>query len=186
MRRSLPTFLTTLFLLIQGCVQTRAHESARAGRDHPLVGLSAPAFRRIVDQIPPSGKTPASFFAFGFWASWCEGCDRALSELSALSANKGQRVAAVGISIDESRSSFEAACARSSHGLPLLWDKGQRLAAAYRLSQLPTTFIIDQNGTIRAVLEGNDALVDDTTQLSLRATGTQSFRRNVAESSTNR
>jgi thiol-disulfide isomerase/thioredoxin len=108
--------------------------------------------------VPASGDGSPDLFVFEFWASSCESCDEALSRLSQLEAHVGKRVAVLGISIDENRRTFESALGERKLAVPVIWDKGQRLAAAFRLSQVPTIFVVARDGRVKAVFEGRTTL----------------------------
>ena len=105
--------------------------------------LAAPARARIVD----------------FWASWCAPCREQLPVLDRLARTYGPRGLAVyAVAFDEDRAQVQAFLEGTPVSFPVLWDKGgARLSGRFEVTRLPTTVVVDADGTIRAVHLGFDA-----------------------------
>lgn len=85
-----------------------------------------------------------------FWAPWCASCRIELPALEALHrkyADAGLRI--VGITEDTSEEGMRKAAQKSGLSYPLLIDREGKVADVFRVSGLPTTFIIDRTGVIR-------------------------------------
>ncbi len=95
--------------------------------------------------------------AVAFWAGWCGNCDETLRRLAALQSHR-REVAILGVSIDESRRELMSALKKVPPSVPVFWDNGQRLAASFRITQLPSVFLVDNSGKVRAVVESADSL----------------------------
>jgi peroxiredoxin len=82
---------------------------------------------------------------------------------------RDRHVQVVAISFDEDRAALEEFLARIPVGFPVLWDKGgATLAVKMEITRLPTTFLLDRNGVVRAVHLGfdrSDALEKDLRRL---------------------
>ncbi|MCS7239663.1 MAG: thioredoxin-like domain-containing protein [Candidatus Bipolaricaulota bacterium] len=88
-----------------------------------------------------------------FWATWCPPCMASLPEVKKVYEEfHTQGFEIVGISLDESREDLERIL--KDYGISWLvafegkrWDNA--LANLYRVSQIPTTYLLDKAGTIR-------------------------------------
>jgi peroxiredoxin len=90
-----------------------------------------------------------------FWASWCAPCRESfpfMGELDREFRDKG--LAIVAVSVD--KSADEARKFRDRYPVPfaLTLDVGGACPAAYQLSGMPSSYLIDRNGLIRAVHAG--------------------------------
>ncbi|MFT3770515.1 MAG: TlpA disulfide reductase family protein [Minicystis sp.] len=128
---------------------------------HPFIGKAAPE----ITVEPLGGEGPKTLAeALGkvvivdFWASWCGPCKEALPIYRTIADKFPDEVAVIAIDTDEPGSKTKAellAFARESHTkFSIVWDKDGSVLATYRVSGLPTTFILDRSGTVRHVHRG--------------------------------
>lgn len=121
---------------------------------HPLAGGQAPSLAKIADEPAQVGipiTRPVKVTIIDFWASWCPGCQTSIPALEALYRDKrdeGLRV--VGVSVDEHPEHARAMAASLGASFPILFDDGN-YASSYRVAQVPLTFVVDANGTVRWV-----------------------------------
>ncbi len=128
---------------------------------HPLSGRPAPALPReaLVGQpITLSGLLagargrPALVV---FWASWCGPCAQEAPALERFAQSAAGHGRIVGVDwSDPLESSARAFVRRYGWTFPTLRDAEGLVGYAYRLINLPTTFVIDTHGRIRQVLQG--------------------------------
>lgn len=90
-----------------------------------------------------------------FWASWCAPCATEAPALERFSRGLDGRATLVGVdwsdpSLDEARSFVE----RHGWTFPVLRDAEGIVGGEYGLTGLPTTFVIDSSGRLRATLRG--------------------------------
>jgi len=90
-----------------------------------------------------------------FWASWCPPCRESFPFMNALDAelrDKGLRIVAISVdkTADEARHFLERYPARFTLGL----DVKAACPAAFALPGMPTSYLIDRSGVIRAVHAG--------------------------------
>lgn len=89
-----------------------------------------------------------------FWASWCGPCAReapALERFARSAAGSGRLVA---VDWSDARSPARAFIAQHGWTFPVLRDGEGTVGNEYRITGLPTTFVLDSSGRIRTVLRG--------------------------------
>jgi cytochrome c biogenesis protein CcmG, thiol:disulfide interchange protein DsbE len=91
-----------------------------------------------------------------FWASWCEPCKKELPMLGRLAPklrDKGIEIVAVNIDDDVTKAdSFLHEKGISS--LTVVRDEDKKLVGAYEPEKMPTSFVVDKAGVVRAVNAG--------------------------------
>jgi cytochrome c biogenesis protein CcmG/thiol:disulfide interchange protein DsbE len=89
-----------------------------------------------------------------FWASWCGPCEREAPALERFARSAAGRGRIVGVNWSDALSGARAFIARYGWTFPNVRDGDGSVGQAYRLTGLPTTFVLDAHGTIRSVLRG--------------------------------
>ena len=92
-----------------------------------------------------------------FWATWCEPCREALTELEDWRKQYGPRgLSIVAISVDGPRniSKVRPYVTRLHIHYPVVIDEDQRLQRLYQANQMPTSFLVDSAGNIAAIRVG--------------------------------
>jgi len=90
-----------------------------------------------------------------FWASWCEPCKKELPLLDKLAPRLHARgIEIVAVNIDDDKS--KAADFIRSHNLHLtvVADASKKIVGAYEPPKMPSSFIVDKSGVVRAVHGG--------------------------------
>ena len=89
-----------------------------------------------------------------FWASWCTPCKEEASELERLADTLGGRAQVIGV--DWNDTTRNATAFIREHGLtyPNLRDGSSEVGNRYGINGLPTTFVLDAEGTIVRTLRG--------------------------------
>jgi thiol-disulfide isomerase/thioredoxin len=86
-----------------------------------------------------------------FWASWCKPCIELMPVFRELQRKyEGKDVAILGINQDEKKSDFLAAMEKYEINWPQIidFDNSEPLSVTYKVTQIPTTIIIDKKGRI--------------------------------------
>lgn len=84
-----------------------------------------------------------------FWATWCPPCRAEMPSLNKLYQEKKSRgFEVIAISTDRSLSSVKDFLEKNKVSFPVLFDGDRTAAKVYRVFSMPTTFLIDRNGTI--------------------------------------
>jgi peroxiredoxin len=92
-----------------------------------------------------------------FWATWCRPCQFALpayAELHKKHQDAGLQVVAV--SVDHDPIALARYLKKHPMPFPILSDAQGRLASQMGVTKMPSTFLIDRSGVIRAVYPGFD------------------------------
>ena len=93
-----------------------------------------------------------------FWASWCEPCKRELPILNKLAPKlKEKGVEIVTVNIDEKKDNAEQFLREHGVKLNVVYDKDHKIVGEWEPPKMPTSFVIDRNGVIRAVNAGFDS-----------------------------
>jgi thiol-disulfide isomerase/thioredoxin len=154
MRVTLLGLLLAAAASIAGCASPRA-----AQRTSPLVGKRVElAARELGGGEVRFAPGAARLTVVDFWATWCEPCREQLPFLARLAADyRARGVEVYAVSFDEDPAAVEEYLARSPVQLRVLWDKGgDTLAGKLDVTRLPTTLLVDADGTVRGVHLGFD------------------------------
>jgi cytochrome c biogenesis protein CcmG/thiol:disulfide interchange protein DsbE len=90
-----------------------------------------------------------------FWASWCGPCAQEALALERFSGGLGHRATLVGVNWeDPALSEARSFVKRYRWTFPNLRDEQGTVGHGYGVAFLPTTVVIDSQGTIRATLRG--------------------------------
>lgn len=123
------------------------------GQTGPRPGQRAPNFR--LERV--SGETVALADYLGrpillnFFASWCANCQE---EMAVLDAASKHEVTVLGVNLRESPETVTRLATETGASFPLLLDRKGVVTRAYRVTNLPVTFAIDESGIVRDVVLG--------------------------------
>ena len=137
--------VATVALWLSGCATTR------------LLGQPAPDFT-----LPSlSGATVqlstlrGSVALVDFWASWCGPCRDELPALEQLRPfYEARGVRFVTVNIDSDRDAAAQMAKQLGVSMAVALDVDKRVAEAWQLPTMPTSYIIDRQGVVRFIHEG--------------------------------
>jgi cytochrome c biogenesis protein CcmG/thiol:disulfide interchange protein DsbE len=89
-----------------------------------------------------------------FWASWCAPCVREAPALQRFSLSPAGRGRVAGVDWSDGLSGARSFIRRYSWTFPNVRDAEGTVGNEYRITGLPTTFVLDGHGRIRSVLRG--------------------------------
>jgi peroxiredoxin len=143
----------------------RGHEGAvdafeKAGVTELKKGERGPAFRLAT--LQGEGRASLDDFAsnlviLNFWATWCEPCADEMPTLEALWRRyRARGLVVLGVSVDRRapRAVIEPYVKYHRLTFPILLDPDMEAADAWRVTGLPTTFIIKPGGAVAALAVG--------------------------------
>ena len=139
-----------------------------------LTGLPLAALANYVEEAPRPGFRAPRFEApaldgtrhrlselkgrtvlLNFWASWCPPCVTEMPDLDRLQAAfPVTQFTVVGLSTDRNAEAAAGFLRETPVSFPILLDERQRIMRDYGVRGLPTTFLIDAEGTVVEVLHG--------------------------------
>jgi thiol-disulfide isomerase/thioredoxin len=89
-----------------------------------------------------------------FWASWCGPCAKEAAALERFSRSPAGQGRLVAVDWSDALSGAKAFVAQHAWTFPVLRDAEGTVGNEYRLTGLPTTFVLDGSGHIRSELRG--------------------------------
>ncbi len=93
-----------------------------------------------------------------FWATFCAPCQKTFPKYQALLDQFAPNLAIIAVSVDDdetNREQLEEFAHMTRVKFPIVWDKEHRTAEAYRVSKMPTSFVIDKRGVILHIHAGS-------------------------------
>ena len=90
-----------------------------------------------------------------FFASWCHPCQESfpvMNELYRQYAEKGLVI--IAINLDKSKADMDDFLKSHPAGFVILRDASNKLVSQVKIPTMPTSFLLDRNGTIRVVHRG--------------------------------
>jgi thiol-disulfide isomerase/thioredoxin len=89
-----------------------------------------------------------------FWATWCAPCKQSFPVLEAMSKRHGSKLAIVGVSVNDDADGVAEFAKEMGATFPVGWDKGHAIAERWNVSTMPSSFLVDEKGTVRFVHAG--------------------------------
>ena len=123
-----------------------ATAGATIGDRAPTFRLQTMATGHSVSLASLEGKP----LVVNFWSSTCTICDQEMPTLQAITNTYASHLRVVGVDVADPRSAAAAFAAKVGAHYRLLDDQQGRVAAAYRVTSLPVTFLISAGGKIVA------------------------------------
>jgi thiol-disulfide isomerase/thioredoxin len=106
---------------------------------------------RALDRARTEGKP----VLIDFWATWCGPCREELPELERLRKEyEPKGVTFLTVNLDSDVAAAAAMARQLGIGMAVGLDSDRRVADAYQLPTMPTSYVIDRKGTIRFLHEG--------------------------------
>jgi cytochrome c biogenesis protein CcmG/thiol:disulfide interchange protein DsbE len=129
-----------------------SHAAAPPSAASPLLGQSAPEFRRptLAGDTLDTKTLRGRVVVVKFFAKYCEPCKKTLPEAERLHQDH-PNVAFVGIDEDEQESTAREVVAAYGLTFPVLHDRDNVLSGRFRVGEMPYTFVLDATGAVRWV-----------------------------------
>lgn len=129
---------------------TTPNVGARAGdMAPPLTGTSLQGHQLSL------GAWRGSTVVLVFWASWCVPCQAEQAAINAVAQQeRGAGVHFAGVSVDVSSSAARGYLTEYAVPYDSLLDSSDTIVVSYDVVGPPTTFVIDRNGRVSAVIVG--------------------------------
>ena len=151
--RLLPLMAGLLALLLLGSCVSYGQPQVPG----PKVGSPAPDFTL---ETLEGGKLTLSqlrgkVVLVNFFATWCPACRAEMPFLQgAWEAQRDQGVEVLIVDIQEDQGIVADFMRQNGYTMPVVMDREGRVSATYKVTSLPTSFILDREGIVRAVQVG--------------------------------
>jgi cytochrome c biogenesis protein CcmG/thiol:disulfide interchange protein DsbE len=90
-----------------------------------------------------------------FWASWCEPCKKELPLLAKLAPRlKTKGIEIVAVNIDDDKAKASAFMKSRGLLLTVVADDGKKIVSRWEPPKMPSSFVVDKAGVVRAVHAG--------------------------------
>jgi cytochrome c biogenesis protein CcmG/thiol:disulfide interchange protein DsbE len=125
-----------------------------------VTGRRAPSLPSEHLSGPPATLTSALAQAHGkpilvvFWASWCEPCQHEAPAFESFARSAAGSGRVIGVDWSDALAGARQFVRRYGWSFPNVRDAEGTVGNAYRLTGLPTTFVVSSSGRITAVLHG--------------------------------
>lgn len=138
-------------------VYFRGNGAAPPAGPGSLTGRIAPSFRvaALGGGTAELNEYRDHVVVMNLWASWCPPCRAEMPDLQRLyAAYRSHSVVVLGV--DEGESAQRAGAFAGSLGIhyPILVDQDQNYGRVYAALGMPTTIIVDRNGTVVRAFDG--------------------------------
>jgi thiol-disulfide isomerase/thioredoxin len=112
-----------------------------------LAGLHTPAEAAAAFDL---AKYRGKVVYVDFWASWCGPCKLSFPFMQQLAARyPAGDLAVVTINVDRQRAAADAFMRQVRSNLPVIYDAAGDLAQAWKVADMPTSFVFDRKGAMR-------------------------------------
>jgi peroxiredoxin len=116
-----------------------------------MVGKKAPNFtlRDLNGRNVALSSFRGRAVLINFWATWCPSCRSEMADLDRLGKDlKDKGLVVVGVSIDRSADYVKDYLEKHRVDFLLLMDPESKVSRQFKVFSLPTSFILDRNGSI--------------------------------------
>ncbi|HQR22512.1 MAG TPA: TlpA disulfide reductase family protein [Burkholderiaceae bacterium] len=118
------------------------------------VGKAAPAFDLPAAGVPNVrlADLKGRVVYVDFWASWCAPCKQSFPWMNDMQAKYGpQGLTIIGVNVDKKREDADKFLSGTPAKFTVAYDTTGKVAEAYQPKGMPTSFLIDASGVVRAV-----------------------------------
>jgi cytochrome c biogenesis protein CcmG/thiol:disulfide interchange protein DsbE len=171
-KRGVPVWAQIIIWMgLLGLLAVVAFGLRRAQQGSVVVGDTLPDFTvTFFDGYEYAGKTEMKLSDFkgkvvvlNFWASWCKPCEQEAAELEAawLYYKDTDQVIFLGVDYTDTPTEANAYLKKFAITYPNSPDLGSRIAQLFRITGVPETYFIDQNGVLQYAQVGPFTSVDE-------------------------
>lgn len=172
--KNLPLFIV-IGILVIGLIVVMGIWMGNNKVDRMTIGDNVPDFTMTSFQAEnfDSSEMRGKIVIINFWASWCNTCDAESYMLQEIWEEMGSSGDFLIVGVDYVDTDKAAQEFIDSHGItyPNFPDLGSKISDLFGISGVPETFLIDQNGVIKAIEIGPFTSTDDLRNFIAQAAG---------------
>ncbi|MWC28924.1 TlpA family protein disulfide reductase [Paenibacillus sp. MMS18-CY102] len=144
--------------------QNKEKTAATATTTKPKAGYDAPVVQLpdLQENMVQVGGASDKVRFINFWAAWCGPCELEAPELQEAFEKYGDKISFLGVNStkhDRERSAREFVD-QQKLTFPILMDRDDDATVQYKVSQYPTSFVVDRSGKIVERINGVVTLAD--------------------------
>jgi peroxiredoxin len=157
--------LRKLLTLCCGCLLMWTAVADEAGGPAPSFDLTAKDGGRIaLDGLK------GQVVMVNFWASWCGPCRQEMPHLEALHQRyESLGFTLLGVNVDKDSDDAQDFLDDTPVSFPILFDPSSGVSELYDVIAMPTTVLVDRNGTMRFIHHGYKPGYENDYQTQIRA-----------------
>jgi thiol-disulfide isomerase/thioredoxin len=141
---------TLLFALALSLAPLAARAEVKAGQ--PAADFDAVTF---AGQPLKLSALRGKVVLVDFWASWCEPCKKELPLLDKMAPRlRARGIEIVAVNIDDDKKKADDFLKSHNLHLVAVTDKDKRIVGKYEPPKMPSSFVVDKGGVVRAVHGG--------------------------------
>ncbi len=123
--------------------------------DFKLTGLDG-------DHIYQLSAYKGKIVILDFWASWCAPCKKSLPELHRIAKKYTGDLEVLAVTIDDDKDNAIRFVSQNNIELIIPFDAKKEVAGLYDIAAMPSLFVIDRGGVVRAEYSGyTEANIED-------------------------
>ena len=115
----------------------------------PLIALLITSTTRADDDLNLAALRGKVVY-LDFWASWCAPCRKSFPWMDSMQRTyAGRGLVVVAVNLDEERAPAEEFLREFNPGFRVVFDSKGTLAESFKVSGMPSSFLVDRHGTVR-------------------------------------
>ena len=94
------------------------------------------------------------YVLLNFWAAWCPPCRAEMPDLNKFHQNNKEEFIVVGVNLADKTKVVIELVNQNGYDYPILLDHNKDIGSRYRVSAIPTSYVIDPQGKIKSIKRG--------------------------------
>ncbi|MDU7473962.1 MAG: TlpA disulfide reductase family protein [Paenibacillus macerans] len=137
-------------------LSNRHSSEAHQGHEKLSIGSAAPVFQAVstYGEKLSLDEYRGKVIVLNFWASWCGPCVKEMPLIHRISRNNAPDAVTLFVNVGESKGTVNEFLSDHQLDFPVIIDATGKISGLYKVTALPTTYVIDQAGNIAQPIIG--------------------------------